>query len=38
MLTNLHVKNMALIDEIDMDFENGLQYCPERQVRVNPLF
>ena len=24
MLTNLHVKNMALIDEIDMDFENGL--------------
>lgn len=24
MLTNLHVKNIALIDEIDIDFENGL--------------
>lgn len=24
MLTNLYVKNMALIDEVDMDFENGL--------------
>ena len=24
MLTNLYVKNMALIDEADIDFENGL--------------
>ena len=24
MLKNLHVKNMALIEEIDVDFENGL--------------
>ena len=24
MLTNLHVKNIALIDEIDVEFERGL--------------
>ena len=24
MLTNLHVKNIALIDEVEVDFERGL--------------
>ena len=38
MLTNLHVKNIALIDEIDIDFENGLTILSGRQVRVSRLF
>ena len=37
MLQNLHVKNLALIDETEVDFRNGLNIYPVRPVRENQL-
>ena len=38
MLQNLHVKNLALIDEVEVDFGPGLNILTgERQEPVNPL-
>ena len=45
MLQNIHVKNMALIDEADVDFgdhlniltgETGLQGCDQKRCRLCP--
>ncbi len=30
MLQNLHVKNLALIDEVEVDFGTGTQYSHRR--------
>lgn len=37
MLQNLHVKNLALIDEVEVDFEWDSIFSQERQEPVNPL-
>ena len=37
MLLNLHVKNLAVIDEIDLNFQTDLTYLQERQVPENLL-
>ena len=40
MLRNLHVKNLALIDEAEVDFEKGLNILtgePENQLSLVPL-
>ncbi|MFR8428152.1 MAG: hypothetical protein ACLVCH_11870 [Roseburia inulinivorans] len=35
---NLHVKNLALIDESEVDFAGGIKYpCPVRPVPESPL-
>ena len=36
MLQNLHVKNLALIDEAEVDFERGLKY-PNRGDRCRKI-
>ncbi|MFR0986959.1 MAG: hypothetical protein ACLSFZ_10995 [Frisingicoccus sp.] len=36
MLLSVHVKNLALIDEVEMNFENHLNILTVRLVRVNP--
>ena len=35
MLLNLSVKNFALIDDLDIDFNAGLTALTEKQVLVN---
>ena len=37
MLTNLHVKNLALIDEIEVEFGPGLNILTGRPVPENLL-
>lgn len=38
MLSNLHVKNLALIEEENIDLKRGLIFCQERQVQVSLLY
>ena len=38
MLENLHVKNLALIEEEDITFLDGLHILSERPVPESPLF
>ena len=38
MLTNLHVKNLALIEEADINFFDGLNIMTVRQVRASLLY
>ena len=38
MLANLHVKNLALIEEADINFKDGLNILTGKPVPVNPLF
>ena len=35
MLINLHVKNLALIQEVDVDFKNGLIVLTEKPEQEN---
>ena len=37
MLQNLHVKNLALIDEIEVEFKDGLNILTGRPVRESRL-
>ena len=36
MLTNLHVKNLALIDEAEVEFDPGLNILTEKPEPENP--
>ena len=38
MLQNLHIKNLALIDEIEVDFEKGLNILTGKPAPENLLF
>ena len=38
MLVNLHVKNLALIEEENIDFDEGLNILLVKPVQVNLLF
>ena len=38
MLQNLHVKNLALIDEIEVEFKKGFNILPGRPALENQLF
>ena len=38
MLQRLYVKNLALIDEIEVEFEHGLNILTERREQENRLF
>ena len=38
MLTNLHVKNIVLIDEVEVDFERGLNILTGKREPGNPFF
>lgn len=38
MLLNLHVKNLALIEEVDVDFEKGLIVLTGETVQESHLY
>ena len=37
MLTSLHIENIAIIKQLDLDFSNGFSVMTGETVRENPL-